>query len=410
MALPASEASEWRRYGYLPIVAAIGYSTATLPTYGMGSFIDPLQREFDWNRAQVSTGLALAGLVGAAMAIPMGLLIDRWGPRRIALTGVLMMSGAFALLGTSTGSPANWVLLWCLVAIAGVFLQATVWTSAVSSRFRKARGLAFAVTLTGASISATMLPVLATGLIQQYGWRMAFAGIGGIWAAVTFPLLLAFFRGAKDPSATAQQVPVQEMALQGATPREAWREPDFFKLLAVSALFTFACLGLAVHFIPILSRLGSEPLAAAGIASLVGISSAVGRLATGALLDRFTPRLVSAGVFVLPAISCLLLLAAGTDPLVQSLAAICFGITLGAETDVIAFLTSRRFGLRHFGVIFGTMTAALALGGALGPLAAGVLFDATGSYSTYLVLTLAFAALSSLLLATLSSQSTASPY
>ena len=96
-------ASEWRSYWSLPLAAALGYSTAVLHTYAIGPFMASLQQEFAWSRAQLSVGITIAGLVGAAFSVPMGMLVDRLGPRLVGLIGVLLMTAAFALLGYRDG-------------------------------------------------------------------------------------------------------------------------------------------------------------------------------------------------------------------------------------------------------------------------------------------------------------------
>ncbi len=395
-----SAAAEWRSFWSLPIAAALGYSTAVLHTYGTGPFIAPLQHEFGWSRAQISVGITIAGLVGAVFSVPMGILIDRLGPRIVGLIGVLLMTSAFAMLGTATGTTANWIVLWCLVAFANLWLQATVWSSAVASRFEKSRGLAFAITFSGASLSATIFPILAAWLIGSYGWRTGFAGMGGIWAVVVFPIMLQSFRGAQDKREARVSAPAAS-TLQGVSLSEGLHSSAFYKLLLASGLFAFTAIGIVVHFSPILTDRGAEPLAAAGIASLVGLFSIVGRLGTGFLLDRFAAHLVGAVMFLLPIIACALLFFDGGNHLSQAGAAAAFGLTVGAEVDVIAYLTSRHFGLRHFGVFFGAMSGALGVGVAFGPLAAGAAFDRYGSYAQFLELTMVFMATSSLALATL---------
>jgi predicted MFS family arabinose efflux permease len=157
-----------------------------------------------------------------------------------------------------------------------------------------------------------------------------------------------------------------------------------------------------VHFVPILTDRGADPLAAAGIASLVGIFSIFGRLGTGLLLDRFPANWVGATVFLLPILACALLFFDGANSFSQGLAAAIFGLTVGAEVDVIAYLVSRHFGLKNFGVFSGAMIGALALGVAFGPLGAGAAFDRYGSYAQFLMLTMVFMAISSIALATLS--------
>ena len=409
-----SAVDEWRSFWPLPLAAAFGYSTAVLHAYSIGPFIEPLQQAFSWSRAQISVGITIAGVVGALFSVPIGLLVDRLGPRTIALIGVFLMTGAFALLGTATGGTTNWLLLWGLVAFGNLWLQATIWTSAVASRFEKSRGLAFAVTLSGASVAATVFPLLATWLIRAHGWRTAFMSMGGIWATLVFPILLLFFRGARDhgpgelPDSAADYRSTGRAPATVATPPAAgmsladgFRSPAFYQLLLAAGLFTFTALGVIVHFVPILKDAGADPLAAAGIASLIGIFSILGRLGTGLLLDRVLGHVVGAAVFLLPIVACGLLLSQGANPLCQSAAAAIFGLTVGAEVDVIAYLASQHFGLKHFGVFSGAMIGALALGAAFGPLAAGGAFDMYGSYRQFLMLTMVFMAASSLALITL---------
>lgn len=225
--------------------------------------------------------------------------------------------------------------------------------------------------------------------------------MGGIWAAVVFPIMLLFFRGARDQGRKVQAAPVDRTTIPGMTVADGLRMPAFYKLLIASGLFTFTALGIIVHFVPILTDAGTAPLAAASIASLVGIVSIIGRLGTGLLLDRLPAHWVGSAVFVLPIVACALLFLDGSNPLSQSIAAAIFGLTVGAEVDVIAYLVSRHFGLKDFGVFSGAMIGALALGVAFGPLGAGAAFDRYGSYEQFLMLTMALMAVSSLALASL---------
>ncbi|PEQ13915.1 MFS transporter [Novosphingobium sp. PC22D] len=402
MHIQAGAAQEWRRFWFLPLVGALGYSSAVLHTYGVGPFFEPLQREFGWSRAGISFGLTIAGLVGALFAIPMGMVVDRLGPRRVALAGTLLMPASIGLLGTASGTLTNWYVLWGLVAFANLWMQATVWTSAIASRFEKSRGIAFAVTFSGASFSAVVVPFVATSLIIAFDWRTAFMLVGVIWAVAVFPLVFLFFRGAQDVKTPDEDHHRPAAAdLPGASVEQALRSPAFYQLFFASLLFTFTAVGMIVHYVPILMGQGASALGAAGVAAFVGVFSIIGRLGTGFLLDRFPPGLVGAAAFMLPVISCLLLLFDGADPVSQSIASALFGFTVGAEVDVIAFLATRQFGLKHYGVIFGSIVTAMAAGGAIGPLAAGAAHDHFGSYSQFLTLTIALMVASALAVATL---------
>nr|ABP43578.1 major facilitator superfamily MFS_1 [Mycolicibacterium gilvum PYR-GCK] len=398
--------AEWRRYGTVPLAAGLGYSMGVIHVYSLGAFMGPLQDEFGWSRAQASVGLTIVGMAAAVAALPIGLMVDRLGPRRVGIIGAGLMAGAFALLGTATGTMGNWILLWSVLAFACFWVQTTVWTSAVASRFETSRGLAFAVTLSGGSLAAAVFPPLATLLIGEWGWRGALFGLGGLWGGLVLIVVLLFFRGAQDdkkpaPARTVIAPTAAAADLPGVTLAEGLRSATFYKLLVAAGLFAFTTLGIVVHLVPILRDAGAEPLAAAGTAALVGIFSIVGRLGVGLLLDRFPGRVVGACAYLVPILGCAALLIDGSSPLSQTVAAALFGLTLGAEVDVIAYLASRYFGLRNFGGLFGGLVAALSLGTAFGPLAAGATSDHFGGYTNFLILTMVLMGLSSMALASL---------
>jgi len=382
MNLSKNAKAEWRRFWFLPLTAALGAATSALCIYSLGPFMEPLSREFGWSRAQISVGISVATFSSGIFCVPIGILVDRVGPRCVGLIGVPAMSGVFALLSTTTGTVANWIGLWIGIALGMMFVQPIVWISAVATRFEASRGLAFAMTLSGPSVAAVVNPVLATWLIGNYGWRTAFAAMGGGWALLVFPILVMFFRGAQDTG------PQERAVLTGITVSEGLRSPALYKLLLAIPLFTFTASGALVHFVPILTDRGATPLAAAGIASLIGIFSIVGRLGTGALLDRFPAHLIGATAFMLPILAAALLLWDGADPVSQSIAAATLGLTVGSEVDVIAYLAARHFGLKNFGALYGALLMALSLGAACGPLAAGAVFDRYGSYAPFLMLTM----------------------
>ncbi|MDG2003673.1 MAG: MFS transporter [Novosphingobium sp.] len=381
----------------LPVSAGLGFATAVIHIYALGPYIGPISETFGWSRTQTTIGLTIATLVQAVFGIPIGLMVDRYGPRKFGVVGVLLIATAFGLLGTATGSDLNWYFLWCLIAVAAMPVHATIWTSAVATRFEASRGLAFAVTLCGASISAALFPVMATWLIGAYGWRVAAPVQAAIWVGIAFPLILIFFRGARDGGKRGgreQPGPVPDM--QGTSLASGMRSSIYHRLLVASLFFTFTIIALVVHFIPILTDIGADPLGAAGMASLIGIFSIIGRLGTGFFLDRVSGSLVGAIAFMLPSISCILLLTVGETFMAQAIAAMLIGLTLGAETDVIAYLTSQHFGLKNFAAHYGGLLAAFSIGIAFGPLGASMAYDRYGGYDQFLLLTLFFMVISSI--------------
>jgi MFS family permease len=402
----ASAKTEWRSYGYLPLIAALGYSVAGLHVYGIGPLMEPLHQEFGWTRAQILSGSAMVSVVVALASVPMGALIDRLGPRRIGLIGLPLMAIAIALLSTATGTRVNWFALWMIVAVCSVSVQSTVWTNAVVSRFDASRGLALAVTLSGSSVGAFVFPLLSTWLAEHYGWRQAFAGLGIIWVAALLPFVFLLFRGAQDSNHSKRVTHVQSSVTEvvsadtfnGMTLAQAVRTGMFYRLLLATGFFTFSIFGAVVNFVPILKASGAAPMTAASAASLIGIFSLIGRLGTGAIIDRYPAQLVGAVCFLIPIPGCALLLGDVTNASHYFAAAALFGFTLGSEIDVIAYLATRHFGLQHFGAIQGALLCATAVGGALGPLAAGATFDHFGSYANFLSATIAMMLISALVI------------
>ncbi|MCB2059075.1 MAG: MFS transporter [Novosphingobium sp.] len=416
-AKPGTAMGEWRRYGLLPVAACIGYSTMAIQTYGVGPFVVPLEQEFGWSRAQVMTGLTISNAIGVLFNFAVGVLADKVGPRRVGIAGVVVKSSAIMMLATATGAFLNWSLLWILVAFGAVLAQANVWASAVASRFDRGRGLAIAIALSGSSFCAAIIPVLATWLIGEFGWRMAFVGLGLIWMIVALPVVFLLFRGRKDDIRTGreamEQLEVVELPgsaaagvaeLPGVGIKDGLRRPAFWQLLIASFSFAFYTMSVAPNLVPMLGEKGSSVAAAAQIASLVGIVSIIARISAGFLLDHFRAKLLGTIVFILPVFGCGIMLGDSPSYLILALGVISFGVTIGAEYDIVFYLVSRHFGLKSFASLMGGMLTAGAFGGTVAPVVTGWMHDIFGNYDPMLMLLMALMAAGALALATLGSE------
>jgi MFS family permease len=393
-------AAEWRAYWPLTLAALIGYSTIGLQSYGIGPFVPHLEQAFGWSRTDVMIGLSLSNAVGVFLNILIGMIVDRFGPRRVGLTGLLVKTGSFALLATATGSLLNWSLLWVILAVGVVLVQSTVWTSAVAARFDHSRGLAMAVALSGTPITAAICPVLATWLIESYGWRAGFVGVAAAWILVTFPVVFLFFKDGRAspagvPAATAG--PVQP----GLTLREGIRTAAFYRLLISFGAFSLYNMAMSANLVPLLGETGISPMEAAGIASVMGIVGIFARLTVGVLLDRFPGGIIGGITQVLPVIGCAILLAGDPGVLLLTLAVATFGIATGAEIDVALYLATRHFGLRAFAALFGAVITFGAVNAAIGPYVAGWLHDRTGNYDGLLATVMVVMTIGALSMATM---------
>ncbi len=371
---------EWKAGWPLVATSCLGMTVSVLHVYSMGIFIEPIQRDLGWERTTITAGLLVTASMTVLFAPLVGLLIDRHGVRRIGIPGVAIYCAGLASLAIAGASQPIWFGLWVVVAIGALLMKPTVWTAAVASRFVKARGLAFALTLCGTGLAGAITPFAVHSAIAWIGWKSTFLLMGGVSALLLLPLMFLFFQAA-PPS-----FPHASVAAPAARRAEIWRvigSRRFLQLAMATLLVTGSITMLVVHFVPIMRTMGLAAGTAAGIASAIGISSITGRLLGGFLIDRIDGRWVAGAAFLLPSVACLLLLAmsGGDISYVGGIAiAILVGLSVGAEIEVIAYLTTRYFGLANYGVIFGTIIAFLSLGAGLGPLAGSVVFDATGSY------------------------------
>ncbi|MBM3594731.1 MAG: MFS transporter, partial [Alphaproteobacteria bacterium] len=350
---------EWSAGWKVAFAAMAGFSLSATFTFTFGAFIQPLEEEFGWSRGNIALGMSIITLVGALLSPPIGMLVDRWGPRRLGVPGALLFAVGLGTLGLTTGDIWVWWGQCFLLAFAFIMIKPLIWTTAVASTIDKQRGLAFAVAMCGNGIASTFTPSLATWAIAEYGWRMAFPIVGATVGLIAFPILFFFLHSgadkvlarAKRDGADRTLTVEPKAVLYGLAMREALRKPAFYKIGLGAFLFTVAAIGIVPNLIPILSSFGISRGEQAAIAGVVGISSIVGRLVTGVLLDRYNPNIIAGVTVLLPVISCLLLLQSPGSVPVAIVAALIIGVALGSEVDVIAFVTARQFGTLRYGTI-----------------------------------------------------------
>jgi len=375
--------NEWRQHWPVVATTMLGYMISVIHLYSIGVMIAPLQQKFGWSRAEITSGLLIISVVVAPLAPLMGMAIDHFGPRRIALCGVTIYCASIALLSLAQPPIWTWWLLWAFVGVGNLFLAPTVWTAAITSLFSASRGLALAVSMSATGIISSGGPPLTYFLIEHCGWRTAFVLWGAVPAAIGLPLLYLFFSSAKDETRTG---PIKKssgsevQAKVGPPFRERVKSVALLKLASAGFIMSIVSIALIVNIVPILTSFGMRPANAAAIAAIVGISQIVGRLTGGYLLDRLNARWVGAVIMIFLAVTCLILIAFRASIPFATVAVLIFGLSIGAEMDVLAYLAARFFGLQKFGTLYGFMVGLLTFGGGLAPVLASLSYDLSGSY------------------------------
>jgi len=398
--LDGSAAAEWREGWPVVLSSIFGIGLLTVYVYTTGIMIKPLEEEFGWTRAQISSGPTIVAVIGCIAAPFMGAAIDRFGPRRIAIPGVIFLCAALALLSQAGPSIWSWWALWFVVAIVHPFIKPTVWVAAVSSVFSSGRGFALAVALCGTSVGSMVTPILTNTLIDSFGWRLAYVFTGAIWVAVVLPLVLFGFYGANDKhrvKTKEQPEAVPAAALSGLSAREALLSAKFAMVATAASVISMCSVAMTVNLVPIFSEDGISRETAAWIAGVTGVSGIAGKLVGGWLIDRFNAGIIVGTMTAMPAFSALLMIFFPGDIPVSIAAVALLGFALGVEFDGVAYLTGRHFGLRNFGLIYGTIAGLVALLSGIGPVLANHAYDVTGSYLPMLWAVVPLALMSGLL-------------
>jgi OFA family oxalate/formate antiporter-like MFS transporter len=376
------------RLGWKVLVASLlgtAFGASPLPFNTIGFFIDPLQREFGWSRTEISFGITIYGMLAAFLAPVFGWLADRYGVRRVALASLTLFALVFASFAIMPSALWAFYLLWVLVGLFGIGSTPVTWSRAINLWYFRQRGLALGLTLVGTSISAMILPFLTTIFIAEFGWRASFALLSLLPLAIALPVGLLWFREPRPEERPPEIGTGATSDLPGFTLTEAMRQPRFWILWTSVAIITLAYAGALVHMPSMLAAREFEPTWIATVMSVFGLSIFSGRIITGLLLDRFWAPLVTLPILCLPALSCWLLL--GDSALSFQLAVVAaflMGFAAGAETDLVAYLAGRYFGMKSYGQIYGVQYMAFGLMAALSPTLYGWVRDTTGSYDPIL--------------------------
>ena len=345
-----------------------------LALWGLPFYYDFMVQQFGWTRAQVTSGNALSKLVvGPVFGFIAGWIIDRFGPRRVMMAGILMAGGA--LVGLGLVSTLGMFYLFYFFNALGYVCGGPLPNQVLLSRwFDKSRGKAMGFAYLGIGIGGATVPWVSHGLIQHFGWQSALRLLGGLIILLSFPL--AFLVKEAPSPLTSDRTTSGSLEVTGA-----FKTLPFY-LLTFGSMCSIAAVSGTQQNLKLFLSLDRHFSQgdAARVLSLVLSFSIVGRLLMGWLADCFSKKYVMLLTYLLVAAGIPFLFLSHSQGVLYA-AAVVFGVGLGGDYMIIPLMTAEIFGIQVLGRLLGVILTAGGIAEAVSPWLTGRLRDATGSYS-----------------------------
>lgn len=370
------------------------------PTFGVyGVFFTPLLKEFALTRAQVSSLSATLFLAMGLGAPLIGWLLDRIDAKIVAVAGALISIAAFIMAARAHS------LITLLIAhgLMGVGVDAACNITipyVVANWFGARRGTALGIAFVGLAAGPMIMTIFANHLLTAVGWRDAYLLLAVPMIAVVLPIQLIFVRSRPpweaESSAHARARPAVCETASGYEVGQALAARSFWLIVLTNFFFAFATISLSVHIIPYLISIGFKPASAALAMGITFGFAVPGNVFFGWLGDKVRSRVALSASLASIVVAVVLLMGASHPALLIAFMAI-YGIAHQGPAFMVPLTIAECLGLRRFGSLSGLIGLMTTIGGSLGPVAAGRLFDATGRYTAPLIMFVLSLALSAIL-------------
>lgn len=386
---PARERGEFSKGWTVLLAGVLGVmcGASPIPYNVIGFTAEPLQAEFGWSQTQILLPITIFGLIASFLAPVFGWMADKFGVRPVALWSLFGFGLAFAAISLTPSADTPETLyiyygFWVVIGLVGIGSTPVTWSRAINLWFFRHRGLALGILLMGTSLAAMIVPQVAVWAINNYGWRAMFALIALFPA---FALLVAYFLF-REPLKHERPRAIESASgrLTGVKLSAALKDYRFYLIWLSIALIATAFGGAFINMPTMLRLRAVDAETAATVMGILGAGIFAGRLITGALLDRFWQGFVAFPLLCLPAISAWILLGDTITFPLAALAGFLLGFAAGAESDLIAYLTGRYFGMAHYGKIYGMLYMPFGLFSAASPVIYAQVYDRTGSFDPML--------------------------
>jgi MFS family permease len=361
----------------IAIGAFVGMTVTNSPilfiTFGV--FLQPVSSEFGWGRAVMPSALLVSAMTLTLLYPLVGWLLDRLGSRVVLIWGFATFGCAMAGLSFLDGTVKQLIVLLLLAAVLSTLPSGIAYARVIANAFSTNRGLVLGWCLgVGGGVGSALAPVLARVIMNEWGWRWAYVGLGLMPLIIGLPTAYWLL-----PKRRARQKSVPAPDSWGLEVPEILKTPQVW--LVFGATFLSCCVNNAttVHLAAIATDRGVTPTSAALLLSATAIATLAGQFLIGITLDRVqTPR-IALPIFasILSGVA-LIHYVAGQFALLP--AAILIGLGQGSEYGILPYFVTRFFGLRSFGRVYGAIYALAALSYGVGPYFMGKTFDNVGSY------------------------------
>lgn len=374
--------------------AVAGAASATLflgfgVAYSFAAFFHALRDEFDASRGDVSLVFAITGFLYFVLGVVSGPLADRAGPKRVVLAGILLIAAGLA---TAAAANALWqvYLTYSLGVGIGVgFIYVPV-VGTVQRWFVRKRGFASGIAVSGIGLGTLVGPLAAALLVDGAGWREAYLALAATTLAVGIPAALLIEHSPQrrgllpDGERRAAGVPLTASPASFDT-RGALVSRPFWLMYAACVATSVGIFVPFAHLAPYAEDQGLSSATGAVLVGLIGVGSTAGRLLLGGTADRVGRRNALGGTFAVMAAVLLGWLGA-TEAWSLAVFALIFGAGYGGFVALLPALAADYFGGRNAGAIIGVLYTSAGFGALVGPVLAGLIYDARESYTLPILL------------------------